>query len=218
MLQFALMIIISYLTGSIPTSIIAGKLTKGIDIRQHGSGNAGATNVFRVLGWKTGLVVLLIDMLKGWVPTVYFARLGLASGMEWDFVNYQIIAGICAIFGHIWTIFAGFKGGKGVGTGAGMLIGLAPGAVLICIIVFAATVALTQFVSLGSILASITFMLVIFAQKFALGQPVPTALLVFSAFIPLLIIFTHRSNIRRLLSGQENKIQFGKSKPKGNLS
>ncbi len=218
MLQVIFMIALSYLAGSIPTSIIAGKLTKGIDIRQHGSGNAGATNVFRVLGWKIGLVVLLIDMLKGWVPTVYFARLGLGSGMEWDFVNYQIIAGMSAIFGHIWTIFAGFKGGKGVGTGAGMLIGLAPGAVLVCIVIFVATLATTRFVSLGSILAAIAFMLVIFVQKFALGQTVPTALLVFSAFIPLLIIFTHRSNIGRLIKGEENRIQFGKTKKKGKPS
>ncbi|MCB0263022.1 MAG: glycerol-3-phosphate 1-O-acyltransferase PlsY [Calditrichaeota bacterium] len=211
MLNMLLMIAISYLMGSIPTSIIAGKLLKGIDIRKEGSGNAGATNVFRVLGWKAGLVVLLIDMLKGWIPTVYVSQLGMDSGLGWHAINYQIIAGISAMFGHIWTIFASFKGGKGVGTGAGMIIGLAPVPVLVCIIVFIVTVWLTRFVSLGSILASITFMAVVFVQKFALNQPVPIELLVFSVFIPVLIIFTHRANVQRLLKGEENKIQFKKS-------
>ena len=211
MLNMLLMIAISYLMGSIPTSIIAGKLLKGIDIRKEGSGNAGATNVFRVLGWKAGLVVLLIDMLKGWIPTVYVSQLGMDSGLGWHAINYQIIAGISAMFGHIWTIFASFKGGKGVGTGAGMIIGLAPVPVLVCIIVFIVTVWLTRFVSLGSILASITFMAVVFVQKFALNQPVPIELLIFSVFIPVLIIFTHRANVKRLLKGEENKIQFKKS-------
>jgi len=210
MLNLFLLIAISYLMGSIPTSIIAGKLLKGLDIREHGSGNAGATNVFRVLGWKAGLVVLIIDMLKGWIPTVYVSQLGVESGLGWDLINYQIIAGFSAMFGHIWTIFAKFKGGKGVGTGAGMLIGLAPFAVLICIIVFIAVVAATRYVSLGSILASITFMAVIFVQKFGLEQPVPNELLIFSVFIPALIIFTHRSNIQRLLKGEESKISFKK--------
>ncbi len=212
MISLLLMVVISYLIGSIPTSIIAGKLLKGIDIRQHGSGNAGATNVFRVLGWKAGLVVLLIDMFKGWFPTVYVSQLGMDSGLAWQPINYQILAGVAAMFGHIWTIFAGFKGGKGVGTGAGMIIGLAPLPVLICLIVFVVTVALTRYVSLGSILASITFMVVVLLQKYVFDIDIPTQLLVFSVFVPILIIFTHRSNIQRLLKGQENKIQFGKSK------
>ena len=211
MLNMLLMIAISYLMGSIPTSIIAGKLLKGIDIRKEGSGNAGATNVFRVLGWKAGLVVLLIDMLKGWIPTVYVSQLGMDSGLGWHAINYQIIAGISAMFGHIWTIFVSFKGGKGVGTGAGMIIGLAPVPVLVWIIVFIVTVWLTRFVSLGSILASITFMAVVFVQKFALNQPVPIELLIFSLFIPVLIIFTHRANVQLLMKGEENKIQFKKS-------
>lgn len=212
MISLLLMVVISYLIGSIPTSIIAGKLLKGIDIRQHGSGNAGATNVFRVLGWKAGLVVLLIDMFKGWFPTVYVSQLGMDSGLAWQPINYQILAGVAAMFGHIWTIFAGFKGGKGVGTGAGMIIGLAPLPVLICLIVFIVTVALTRYVSLGSILASITFMVVVLLQKYVFDIDISTQLLVFSVFVPILIVFTHRSNIQRLLKGQENKIQFGKSK------
>ncbi len=207
MLYVALMILLSYLIGSIPTSILAGKLLKGIDIRQHGSGNAGATNVFRVLGWKAGITVLLIDIMKGVVPTVWVYQIGLAD-LSWQPINAQICAGLAAVFGHIWTVFAGFKGGKGVGTGAGMIIGLAPLAVLIALLVFITTVAVTRFVSLGSILASLTLPVVLFVERFALSQPVPNQLLVLSLFIPLLIIYTHRSNIQRLLKGEENKIQF----------
>ncbi len=205
-----LMLILSYLIGSIPTSIIAGKLVRGIDIRQHGSGNAGATNVFRVLGWKTGVVVLIIDILKGLVPTVWVAKVGM-MGMGGHPINFQILAGLAAVFGHIWTLFAAFKGGKGVGTGAGMIIGIAPLAVLICVVVFVAVVAISRIVSLGSILASVTFFVVIFAQRFLFQQSVPDQLLIFSIFIPLLIIFTHRSNLQRLWRGEENKIQFHKN-------
>lgn len=209
------MIVLSYLIGSIPTSIIAGKLLRGkdYDIRkdEKGSGNAGATNVFRLLGWKTGVTVLLIDMLKGLLPTVWVAKLGAQTGLDWEAVNFQILAGLSAVFGHIWTIFAGFKGGKGVGTGAGMVIGLAPLAVLICLGVFVLTVALSRFVSLGSILASLTLPVVLFLQGFVMGGKVPMPLLIFSLFIPALIIYTHRTNLRRLLNGTENKIQFRKS-------
>lgn len=207
MLYFVLMILLSYLIGSVPTSILAGKLLKGIDIRQHGSGNAGATNVFRVLGWKAGVTVLFIDIMKGVIPTVWVYQIGLID-LSWQPINAQICAGLAAVFGHIWTIFAGFKGGKGVGTGAGMVIGLAPLAVLIALIVFIITVAATRFVSLGSILASLTLPVVLFVQRFALSQPVPDQLLILSLFIPVLIIYTHRSNVQRLLKGQENKIQF----------
>lgn len=206
---FLLMIVVSYLIGSIPTSIITGKVLRGIDIRQHGSGNAGATNVFRVLGWKAGIFVLAVDIMKGVIPTVWVYKVGLV-GIATEPINAQICAGLAAVFGHIWTIFAGFKGGKGVGTGAGMVIGLAPVAVLVALIVFVITVALTRFVSLGSILASITVPLVLFIQKLVFHDTVPVQLLVLGIFIPALIIFTHRSNIQRLFKGEENKIQFKK--------
>jgi glycerol-3-phosphate acyltransferase PlsY len=190
MFYLLLMILISYLVGSVPTSIIVGKLLKGIDIRQHGSGNAGATNVFRVLGWKAGLVVLLIDIAKGVIPTVWVSQLGLQSGFSWEFVNFQIVAGLCAVFGHIWTIFAGFKGGKGVGTGAGMVIGLAPLTVLICLGVFVIVVAATRYVSLGSVLASVALPVVLFINRFVLEGDVPPQLLIFGLFIMALIIYT----------------------------
>ncbi len=205
-----IMVLISYLLGSIPTSIITGRLLKGIDIRQYGSGNAGATNVFRVLGWKAGVFVLFVDMLKGLVPTIWVYQLAL-KGVSWPSIDLQILAGLSAVFGHIWTIFAGFRGGKGVGTGAGVIIGLAPFAVLVGLCVFVVTVAITRYVSLGSILASLTVPVTLAIQKYALHQAVPVELLIFSLFIPALIIFTHRGNIQRLLKGQENRIQLSKS-------
>lgn len=193
--------------GSIPTSIISSKLLKGIDIREYGSGNAGATNVFRVMGWKAGIAVLILDMAKGFIPTVLFYKIGL-KGVDWPIINLQILAGISAIFGHIWTIFAGFKGGKGVGTGAGMLIGLAPLSVAVGIVIFLIVVTISRFVSLGSILASISVPITIVMQNQSQNS-FPLQLFILSLFVPALIIYTHRKNIQRLIKGEESKIQFG---------
>ena len=209
MLKLLTMVLISYLAGSIPTAIIYGKLTRGIDIRQHGSGNAGATNVFRVLGWKAGVLVLLIDMAKGLVATLWIYKIGTGSFIG-DPELLKILAGLSAVFGHIWTVFAGFKGGKGVGTGAGMIIGLVPGAVLVAVVVFVLVVAITRWVSLGSILASLTIPIFLIIKRFVLTLPVSNTLLIFGLLIPALIIFTHRSNIKRLLNGTENKLAFKK--------
>ncbi len=211
MINLILMIAVSYLVGSIPTAIIYGRLARGIDIRQHGSGNAGATNVFRVLGWKAGLLVLLIDMGKGLIATLFIYSIALGS-LSLSPELLKIIAGLTAVFGHIWTVFAHFKGGKGVGTGAGMIIGIIPGAVLAGIIVFVIVVGLTRYVSLGSMLASLTIPLYLLVKKLIVGDPVSITLLIFGLFIPMLIIFTHRSNIGRLMVGTENKISLSKSK------
>ncbi len=204
------MIILSYLVGSIPTAIITGKILRGIDVRQYGSGNAGATNAFRVLGWKAGLFVLLFDMGKGLIATVLIYKLAVAPGF-FDPVVLKIIAGLSAVFGHIWTVFASFKGGKGVGTGAGMLLGLFPQAVGVAVLVFIIVVAVTRYVSLGSILASLTIPVYLLFDVFILNEPVHPALMILALLIPLLIIFTHRSNIQRLIKGEENKIQFKKA-------
>lgn len=208
-LNLLLVILIAYLFGSFPTAILAGKLLKKIDIRDYGSGNAGATNVFRVLGWKAGLTVLLIDMFKGFVP-VYF----VAPYFQPDphlVIYFQVAAAIAAIAGHIWTIFAGFKGGKGVGTSAGAFLGLAPLPLVIALVVFVIIVALTRYVSLGSLLAALTFLLVLALQKYMLGVPISDVLIYLSVVIVTLIWYAHRSNIKRLLQGNENKIEFKKS-------
>lgn len=214
MLPIAIITILSYLIGSIPTSIIVAKKHRGIDIRQHGSGNAGGTNVIRVLGWKAGVFVILVDMAKGLFATIVLARL-MYGQIPFenvtpfdDFTVVQIIAGCAAILGHIWTLFAGFKGGKGLATAGGMLIGIAPIEVAVAFGVFTVVFLLSQYVSLGSLSAAITFPLTMFFREnvFMVNIEGYRTLIFFSIGISLLIIYTHRGNIKRLLKGTENRI------------
>lgn len=209
MLSVVLVFILSYLLGALPTAIIVGKLSRGIDIRQHGSGNAGGTNVFRVLGWKPGLFVMLVDAFKGFVAAYWLPRLAFATApIPPD--TLHLLCGIAAIIGHIWTVFAGFRGGKGVGTAAGVLLALYPLVVPICLAIFCLVLALTRIVSISSMLAAISFPIVLSLFRYVWHKPVPDAFYYFSFFAAALIIFTHRSNIKRLLNGTENK--FGKKK------
>lgn len=207
-LQLLFLLFLSYLTGSFPTSIIAGKIVRGIDIREHGSGNAGGTNVFRVLGWKPALVVAIVDVFKGWLPVAYFATTLFYNLPISDLGVVQILAGFASVLGHTYTLFAGFKGGKGVGTIAGMLIALFPLAFPLCLIVFIVTLISTGYVSLGSMLAgvSLPIFLFILPPLFSV-ESAPLSLLVFSLFVPWFIIFTHRSNITRLREGTENRFE-----------
>jgi glycerol-3-phosphate acyltransferase PlsY len=210
MLNILLILFVAYLIGSFPTALIAGKILKKIDIREHGSGNAGATNVFRVLGWKAGLVVLFIDMFKGfasvwWIPDIAVVNPEIA-------VFAQILAGIAAIAGHIWTIFAKFRGGKGVGTAAGVFLGLQPGPVIICLFVFIGVVYKTKYVSLGSMIAAFLLPIILLVQKFFLQVDIEMPMIVLSILLALLIIITHRSNINRLIQGTESEFSFGKKK------
>lgn len=209
MIDLIIILILSYIIGSLPTAIIAGKLLRKIDIREHGSGNAGATNVFRVLGWKAGLTVLFIDMLKGFVPVFWLAPLIHSAGET--MIYYQFAAVVGAISGHVWTIFAGFKGGKGVGTSAGAFMGLAPVPVSIALLVFVIIVALTRYVSLGSLLAALAFLTVIAVQKYLLEYHISDIIFYLAAAVVALIWIAHQANIRRLLSGNENKISFSRS-------
>ena len=210
MLDIIIVVLTGYIFGSFPTAIIAGKLLKKIDIRDHGSGNAGATNVVRVLGWKAGLLVLLIDMFKGFVP-VYWLTPAIAGVNEYT-IYYQILAALAAIAGHIWTIFAGFRGGKGVGTAAGVFLGLAPVALSIALIFFIIVVALSRYVSLGSLLSSAAFLATLLIQKYFVNQEVPNALIVVGIIVVALIWISHHENIKRLLNGNENKISFSGKK------
>ncbi len=214
MIPIAIITILSYLVGSIPTSIMVAKWKRGIDIRQHGSGNAGGTNVIRVLGWKAGVVVIAMDMAKGLFATLVIARL-MYGPIPFenrtpfdDFTVVQIIAGCAAILGHIWTLFAGFKGGKGIATAAGMLIGVAPVEVAVSFGVFAIVFLFTHYVSAGSLSAAVAFPLTMFFREnvFMVDVPGYNTLIFFSIGISVLIIFTHRANIKRLLKGTENKI------------
>lgn len=208
MLSIITIVFLSYLAGSIPTSIICSKLFKGIDIRDYGSGNAGGTNAVRVLGWPIGLLVMLIDVGKGVLATLLISQIRIDPvGLSPNIV--QIIAGMSAIFGHIWTVFAGFKGGKGVGTAAGMLFALYPIAGIVCLVVFGLVLLTTRYVSLSSMSAAVAFPVIV--SLFKNWQRYSDELIYFAVFIAILIVFTHRSNIKRLLKGEESKAR--KRKP-----
>ena len=231
MLTFLAIVAVSYIIGSIPTSIIAGRMLKGIDVRQFGSGNAGGTNAFRVLGWKAGLAVTLIDIAKGTIAAVYvvgfFKAHPVGAFPDMNEVALSLIAGMSAVIGHVFTVFAGFKGGKGVSTAAGMLIGIAPVSMLMVIGIFILAVTLSRYVSLGSILAALAFPLIIAIRKyiFELGggldyrflggkwfvhDSLDYHLLIFGFIVAAAIIYTHRANIKRLLTGTENRLKFGR--------
>ncbi len=211
MLNFVLIVLLSYLAGSIPTSIIVGKLVKGIDIRNYGSGNPGGTNVIRVVGLGWGIFVILFDAFKGFFATAFIAK-WLYTETFLNLTTVQIIAGCFAVIGHMWTVFAGFRGGKGVSTSAGMLLGIAPVDLLIAFLIFALIVALTRYVSLGSIVSAILFpFIIVFSENILkIHHRDLKTLLIFGSIIALLIVYRHRSNIKRLIAGNENKLSFGK--------
>ena len=206
MLSLISIILLSYLAGSIPTSIILSKWLRGIDIRDYGSGNAGGTNTIRILGWRIGVVVILVDVGKGVLAALLVSRLRIDPVfLTPDML--QIIAGACAIIGHIWTVFAQFRGGKGVGTGAGMLFSLYPAAGLICLVIFAAVLLIVRIVSVGSMAAAVSLPIVILLMKRLMNYSISNELLYFSIFAAALIIYTHRSNIKRLLKGEEKRFK-----------
>ena len=208
-LNLLLIAFLSYVMGSIPTSIWIAKIVYGMDIRAHGSGNAGATNVFRILGWKPALAVVVVDVAKGFVPAYYLFQIRFAE-ISWDPVYLQLLAGFAAIVGHVYTIFAGFRGGKGVATAAGMLLALYPLATPICILVFAVVVGMTRIVSLASITAAASLPVVLLVLVYGFDRQVPMPLVVLSFAVAAFIAFTHRSNIQRLVRGEEHR--FGQKK------
>ena len=203
-----LVIAISYLLGSTPTSLIAGKVIRGIDIREHGSGNAGGTNVFRELGFKPAVFVIFVDVFKGWLPPAFLAQSFFEIQSIPDVGMLQILCGFSAVLGHTYTIFAGFKGGKGVGTLGGMMIALFPSVFPFCVGVAIITIIFTGYVSLASIIASCSLpILLILLPPFLGLSPAPLSIMIFSLLVPWFIIFTHRSNIQRLRNGEENQFK-----------
>ena len=199
------LLILSYLTGSIPTSIIVSRVAKNIDIREHGSGNAGATNVYRILGWKYALIVLSLDIFKAWLPTAIYATKIFQSISIPDIGFIQILCGFSAVLGHTYPIFAGFKGGKGVGSLIGVLLALFPFVFPLCLIVAIFVVVTTGYVSLGSIFAAISLPIIILILP-GLGIITPNlSLVIFSLLVPWFVIYTHRSNISRIRKGTENR-------------
>lgn len=202
-----LLTIIAYHIGSIPTAVWVSKYFFGIDIREYGSGNAGATNTFRTLGKGPGMVVMIVDMLKGFAA-VNLAFLSVYAFKSEQFINLQIALGICAVIGHIFPIFAGFRGGKGVATLFGMILGIQPLVALILVGVFVFMLFLTRYVSLSSIAASIAFPVMIL---FILKEPEDFYRL-FAIATACLVVLSHHKNISRLINGNENKVSLKKKR------
>jgi glycerol-3-phosphate acyltransferase PlsY len=215
MLSLLVVILLSYLVGSFPTALLIGRFFGGVDLRHHGSGNMGSTNVFRVMGWKLGLLVQVIDITKGLIATLLITKLFYGSlpfenkTPFQDITIVQIIAGISAVIGHVWTIFANFKGGKGINTAAGVLVSLAPVDATISIGVFMIVLVSSGYVSLGSITAAFAFPLVLFLREnlFKVDVDGYHTLIYFSIVVCVFLIYNHRGNIGRLLYGEENRFE-----------
>jgi acyl phosphate:glycerol-3-phosphate acyltransferase len=202
-LIIAFFLLTAYLIGAIPTAVWVGKTFYGIDVRQHGSGNAGATNTFRVLGKKPGAFVMTVDIFKGWAATSLAYFLVPAGAIEADqLVLFKIIMGVLAVAGHIFPVYVGFKGGKGVATLMGMVLAIHLEAALICLAIFIVVLLISKYVSLGSMMAAIAFPLLLLLPRFHPDEPL---LIVFGFLLSLMVVLTHKKNINRLLQGQESK-------------
>ncbi len=205
MITLIICLVIGYLVGSIPTSILVGKLARGIDIRDYGSGNPGATNVYRVFGLKLALLVFIIDAGKAAATVLLVAHLKLEA-MPFDISVVQVLTGLAVMAGNVWPVWIGFAGGKGVSTSTGVFLALAPLAAACTAVVWVAVVAMTRYVSLASICAALTLPLVLWLRHTLFQSRTPLALLLFTLLVPVIVLATHRSNIRRLLSGTENHL------------
>jgi acyl phosphate:glycerol-3-phosphate acyltransferase len=200
----ALLVLAAYFIGAFPTSYVVGRAARGIDLRQHGSGNLGATNAFRVLGWKAALPIFILDSAKGFVPVFFFTRIDGAPLAVW-----ALAYGAAAIIGHVFSIYVGFRGGKGVATGAGVFLALAPVAVLIGLGIWMVLVFATGYVAVGSIAAAATLPLLV-----ALSGAAPEVLAL-SVILAVFVIYAHRANIRRLARGEEHRFRGRPARSQG---
>lgn len=196
-------VVLAYLIGSIPTAVWVGTSRYGIDVREHGSGNAGATNTFRILGRKAGIVVMLVDILKGLAAASLAVLLYAINAIpQHDIIVFKLILGIVAILGHIFPVYANFKGGKGVATLLGMALAIKFPVALICVGVFLITLIISKYVSLSSILGALAFPFLMTIPVFSPGEPI---LVVFGFVLFGIVAYTHKKNIKRILSKEENK-------------
>jgi len=202
-------LILAYLMGSIPSAVWIGKSLYGVDVREFGSGNSGATNTFRVLGKRAGLIVLSIDILKGWLAVTMASFVSVHPAGTTPFVDLQIVLGVAAVIGHIFPVFAGFRGGKGIATLFGVILAAHPLACLISLGVFVLIFLAFNYVSLGSISAAIAFpisVITVFAD-----QVVPS-MVIFSIMVAILVMITHQKNIERLIRREESKMKLVKKR------
>ncbi|WP_184542487.1 glycerol-3-phosphate 1-O-acyltransferase PlsY [Mucilaginibacter sp. FT3.2] len=204
-------LILAYLCGSIPTAVWIGLAFYDIDVREYGSGNAGATNTFRVLGKQAGIPVMLLDILKGWTATNLAFFIGVSTTGAYNsasYMNYALALGVAAVMGHLFPVFAGFRGGKGVATLFGMILAIHLHAALLCVVVFVVVLLITKYVSLSSIAAAFTY-------PIGVSFVFPTSIrsvVIYGMCICMLILVTHQKNIERLLKGTESKVNFLKKK------
>ncbi len=205
-LYYFAIILVAYLIGSIPTSVWVGKMIYGIDVRDHGSGNAGATNTQRTLGMKAAIPVLLFDIFKGWIAIRFVFMLKFMDMESYSIINLQIYLGLAAVFGHIFPVYAGFRGGKGVATLLGIGLALLPYATLTALGIFIITFSIFRYVSLGVLVAGLSF-------------PISTAFIftynenqfiIFALVICILLFITHHENLKKLIRKKESKFRFGK--------
>ncbi len=206
----AMSVVVAYLCGSVPTSVWWGRAFHGIDVREHGSHNAGATNTFRVLGASAGVPVLLIDVLKGFLPVrvlPYWSGLeAYSEGWMW----LRVVLVLAAVLGHLYPVFAGFRGGKGIATSLGGVVALHPGSALVCVGVFLAVFLLRRYVSLASLCAALAFPL---SVLFVFREP-SDALRIFAFVLCALVFLTHRRNIGRLMRGEEQPLRMARPTPR----
>lgn len=214
MLALFVVVLLSYLIGAIPSSLWMGKLFFDTDIRNHGSGNAGATNTFRILGWKAGVTVLLIDFGKGLLCTTVISGLAwnIGSGpvslySGWEVESMLVIfAGVAAVVGHMFPVYANFSGGKGAATACGMLYGIEPVSISISLAIFIIVMVSTRYVSLGSIIASLIYPFSQLTLRYGFDWDIDGSIILFSSFLALGIVIKHKGNIKRLIAGNENRV------------
>lgn len=213
MVSLVVILALSYLVGSIPASVWIGRAFYGLDVRQHGSGNAGATNAFRVLGWKAGLLASFVDLGKGLLAAGLIASLRIdplpALMGAWEpSTAVRLLAGVACVVGHMFPVWAGFKGGKGVNTSAGVLFALTPITMFIVLGVFAVVLLTSRYVSLASLTAAIAFPSAVAVRRYVFGiESLDPSLLIFGIVLAAGIIIMHRANIQRLLAGTENRVR-----------
>ncbi len=200
----AVILLFAYLLGSVPNAVWIGRFFFNTDVREHGSKNAGSTNTIRVLGYKAGLPVLLLDILKGFlaVKLIYFTFYYIPATGE--YINFQLLLGLAVIIGHIFPVFANFRGGKGVATLIGVILAIDPVSTVICIGVFLVTLIITKYVSLSSMIAGLSFPILVIV----VFNTTTSSLVIFSLIVFVLLLFTHQKNIERLVRREESKANF----------